>query len=67
MKVFCAFDKERECNEKCVAYVDTGASGEYHFTFPCARIDSVYDQAAAMTHIMEELRKGLTLSVYTVE
>ena len=23
---FCAFDKERECNEECVAYVPTGVT-----------------------------------------
>jgi hypothetical protein len=54
----CAF-MNRECNPECVAWVPTEGGDPregYHFTFPCIRLDSMYDMAAALWHIQETIK-----------
>ena len=53
----CAF-MNRECNTECAARVSVTSGNDaegYHFSFISVRLDSMYDIAAALTHIKELL------------
>jgi hypothetical protein len=56
MDEICAYDKTRECDSKCVARVPVGSgNSKTGFTFPCERLDSMYDIANALLGIKESL------------
>jgi len=54
----CAFDKTRACDRECVAWVPVDGDDPrpaYHFSFPCVRLDSMYDIAFALVKMQEEI------------
>ena len=52
----------RECSSECAAFVPTAGGNDkfgYHFTFPCVRLDAMYDITGALIKIHERLEESI--------